>query len=132
VLARIPDTVRYGSGLLGVLASETAWLSGGPWLDALLVQLDRVRVRFGSLLASRLPGAGYVPPEAGYLAWVDCSALGWGEPASVFLDRGRVAVGRGLNFGAAGDGFVRVTIGTSSALVEEIVSRMARAASSEG
>jgi len=131
VVARIPETVRYGSGLLGVLASEAAWRSGGPWLDALLVQLDRVRVLFGSLLAARLPGAGYVPPEAGYLAWVDCSSLGWEEPASVFLDRGRVATGRGLDFGAAGDGFVRVTIGTSSALVEEIVARMARSVSSE-
>jgi len=59
---------------------------------------------------------------------VDCARLGLGpEPAQVFLDRGRVALGRGLNFGAPGDGFVRVTIGTSSALLADIVDRMATA-----
>jgi cystathionine beta-lyase len=45
----------------------------------------------------------------------------------VFLDRGRVALGRGLDFGAPGDGYVRVTIGTSSALLSAIVDRMAAA-----
>ena len=45
----------------------------------------------------------------------------------MFLRRGRVALGRGLNFGVPGDGFVRVTIGTSSALLAEIADRMATA-----
>jgi bifunctional pyridoxal-dependent enzyme with beta-cystathionase and maltose regulon repressor activities len=57
--------------------------------------------------------------------------LGLGEAfarfAEVFLRRGRVALGRGLDFGAPGDGFVRVTIGTSSALLAGIVDRMAAA-----
>jgi cysteine-S-conjugate beta-lyase len=129
VLAAAPESLRYGAGLFGVLASEAAWTDGGPWLDELRQQLDRMRTLFGTLLAERLPGAGYVPPEAGYLAWVDCSALGLGaEPAAAFLDKGRVAVGRGLDFGAVGDGFVRVTIGTSSAILTEIVDRMAMAA----
>ncbi len=45
----------------------------------------------------------------------------------MFLDRGRVALGRGLDFGAPGDGFVRVTIGTSSELLAAIADRMAAA-----
>ena len=98
------------------------------WLDALIAQLDHVRTEFGGLLAQRLPEAGYVPPEASYLAWVDCARLDLGpEPAEVFLGRGRVALGRGLDFGPPGDGFVRVTIGTSSALLADIVDRMAAA-----
>jgi cystathionine beta-lyase len=112
-----------------VLASLAAWREGGDWLDALIGQLDHARAEFGRLLAERLPGTAYVPPEASYLAWVDCSALGLGpEPAKVFLDRGRVALGRGLDFGAPGDGFVRVTIGTSSELLAAIVDGMAAAA----
>ena len=108
-------------------------VAGSASMDRVLAaapeSLDRMRTLFGTLLAERLPGAGYVPPEAGYLAWVDCSALGLGaEPAAAFLNKGRVAVGRGLDFGAVGDGFVRVTIGTSSAILTEIVDRMAMAA----
>jgi cystathionine beta-lyase len=128
VLASAPESLRYGAGLPGVVATEAAWRSGGPWLDDLLGQLDRMRTLFGTLLAERLPKAGYVPPEAGYLAWVDCSELGLGaEPAAAILEKGRVALGRGLDFGAVGDGFVRVTIGTSTALLTEIADRMATA-----
>jgi len=128
LLARLPESCQYGAGLFGVLASLAGWDSGGDWLDALLGQLDHARTEFGRLLGSRLPEALYTPPEASYLAWVDCAGLGLGpEPAEVFLDRGRVALGRGLNFGAPGDGFVRVTIGTSSALLAAIVDRMAAA-----
>jgi cystathionine beta-lyase len=131
LLGRLPSASQYGAGLLGVVASLAAWSSGDEWLDALLGQLDQVRAEFGRLLLERLPEAEYVPPEASFLAWVDCTRLGLGaEPAEVFLRRGRVALGRGLNFGAPGDGFVRVTIGTSSALLAEIVDRMALAASS--
>src|SRR5271165_2401020 len=128
LLNRLPSSCQFGAGLFGVLASLAAWSSGDEWLDALLAQLDHARTEFGRLLRQRLPEAGYVPPEASYLAWVDCSRLGLGpDPAEVFLDRGRVALGRGLNFGPPGDGFVRVTIGTSSALLAEIVDRMAAA-----
>jgi cystathionine beta-lyase len=126
LLGRLPSASQYGAGLLGVLASVAAWEAGDEWLDALLGQLDRMRTEFGRLLAQRLPGARYLAPEASYLAWVDVSALGLGpEPASAFLERGRVALGRGLDFGPPGDGFVRATIGTSSAILTEIVDRMA-------
>ena len=128
LLARLPASCQYGAGLFGVLASLAAWDSGADWLDALLRQLDHARTEFGRLLGERVPGAAYTPPEASYLAWVDCAGLGLGpEPAAVFLERGRVALGRGLDFGAPGDGFVRVTIGTSSALLADIVDRMAAA-----
>jgi cystathionine beta-lyase len=129
LLARLPASSQYGAGLFGVLASLAAWREAGDWLDALIRQLDHARAEFGRLLGERLPEAGYIRPEASYLAWVDCARLGLGpEPAQAFLDRGRVALGRGLNFGAPGDGYVRVTIGTSSALLAAIVDRMAAAA----
>jgi cystathionine beta-lyase len=128
LLGRLPSASQYGAGLLGVLASVAAWEAGAEWLDMLLGQLDRMRSEFGRLLAQRLPAARYAAPEASYLAWVDCGSLGLGpEPASVFLERGRVALSRGLNFGTPGDGFVRVTIGTSSTILAEIVDRMAAA-----
>ena len=126
MLSRLPDSCTFGAGLPGVLAAEAAWRHGDRWLGALIEQLDHVRSEFGKLLADRLPLAAYIPPEAGYLAWVDCSQLDLGpEPADVFLARGRVALGRGLDFGSVGDGFVRVTLGTSSAILAQIVDRMA-------
>jgi cystathionine beta-lyase len=128
LLDRLPAASQYGAGLFGVLASLAAWDVGGEWLDAAVGQLDRARAEFGRLLAQRLPQASYDPPEASYLAWVDVSGFDLGpEPAEVFLSRGRVALGEGLRFGPPGQGHVRVTIGTSSALLADIVDRMAAA-----
>ena len=69
-----------------------------------------------------------MPPEGGYLAWLDCRQLNLeDEPVDVFLDRGRVALGRGPDVGAPGNGHVRITMGTSAPILRAIVKRMASA-----
>ena len=113
---------------LGVLASVAAFTEGLPWLDAVLGQLDENRKLLTGLLAERLPAVGYTPPQASFLAWLDCRDLGLGDdPAAVFLDKGRVALGHGPDFGAEGHGFARLNMGTSPELLEEVVRRMASA-----
>ena len=108
--------------------SSNIWDMREGWLDELIGMLDGNRGLMRDLLDELLPGARYVPPEAGYLAWVDCRGLRLGEdPARAFLDRGRVAVRAGADFGTAGEGFVRVTMGTSDAILREIVQRMCAA-----
>jgi cystathionine beta-lyase len=112
----------------GVLASVAAFTEGLPWLDAVLGQLDENRKLLTGLLAEHLPGAGYAPPQASFLAWLDCRDLGLGDdPAAVFLDKGRVALGHGPEFGAEGHGFARLNMGTSPELLEDAVRRMASA-----
>jgi cysteine-S-conjugate beta-lyase len=116
------------AGQVGVLASAAAFTESLPWLDALLGQLDENRSLLSRLLAEQLPGVRYVPPEASFLAWLDCRALGLGDdPAQAFLDRGRVALSSGRDFGAQGLGFARLNIGTSPKLMAEAVRRMAAA-----
>jgi cystathionine beta-lyase len=123
---KLSKHLAYHAGHLGVLASVAAFDHGGEWLDALVAHLDRTRHLLADLLAEHLPAVGYVQPQAGYLAWLDCRELGLGDdPAEVFLERGRVALGSGPTFGEPGRGFARLNFGTSSALVEEAVRRMA-------
>jgi cysteine-S-conjugate beta-lyase len=120
-------------GHLGVLASVAAFTDGLPWLDAVRGQLDENRWLLRQLLAGQLPGAGYVPPRASFLAWIDCRDMGLaGDPAEVFLDRGRVALSPGPNFGAQGAGFARLNMGTSPELLGEAVRRMATAVHAPG
>jgi cystathionine beta-lyase len=122
--------VEVAAGLLGVLASDAAFRHGGPWLDELLAGLDENRALLGSLLAAELPEVGYLPPEATYLAWLDCTGLRLGpDPAEIFLEYGRVALSPGPTFGDPGDGFARLNFGTSPDLLAEGVRRMAGAVS---
>jgi cystathionine beta-lyase len=127
-LATLQTEIRDRIGQLGVIASMAAFADHSGWLDALLAHLDSNRLLLARLLASEFPGARWATPEATYLAWIDCSGLGLGaDPAKQFLKRGRVALHRGLDFGAQGASFARLNFGTSSAILTEIVARMARA-----
>ena len=124
---RIPQVARH-PGHLGTLASVAAYTDGDAWLDEVLNVLDANRNLLGELLTERLPEVGYDPPRAGYLAWLDCRGLKLGaDPAEVFLLRGKVALSDGPQFGPQGEGFARLNIGTTPALVTEAVDRMARA-----
>ena len=125
---RLPTHLAVHAGHFGVLASLAAYDHGEEWLDALVRHLDRNRELLAGLLAEHLPQVRHVPPQAGYLAWLDCRELGLGDdPAEAFLERGRVALSPGPGFGEPGRGFARLNIATSRALLEEAVRRMAAA-----
>jgi cystathionine beta-lyase len=117
-------------GLLGVIAAEAAFTYGDPWLDAVLDQLAANRRLLGDLLAADLPKIKWTPPEASYLAWLDCRELALGDnPAATFLERGRIALSRGLDYGREGAGFVRLNFGTSPEHLTDAERWMARAIS---
>ena len=129
LVARISPQHEH-SGLLGALAAEAAFEHGDEWLDAVLAQLDFNRSWLASELPARLPAIAWRPPEATYLAWLDCTALGLGdEPAEAFLRHGRVALSRGLDYGPEGAGHVRLNFATGPAQLDEIVTRMRAAVS---
>jgi cystathionine beta-lyase len=128
----VPEEVPFGASIFGVAANLAAFRDGDAWLDDTLGYLARNRAALVSLLAERLPGVRWSPPEATYLGWLDCRALGLGDdPAAVLLDRGRVAVYPGQAFGQPGRGYVRLNYATSTALLTEAVERMAAAVAAE-
>ncbi|MCB0866337.1 MAG: aminotransferase class I/II-fold pyridoxal phosphate-dependent enzyme [Solirubrobacterales bacterium] len=114
-------------GHLGAIAAEAAYAAGDQWLDDVIATVDGNRHLLGELLAERLPDAGYVEPEAGYLTWIDLGAYDLGpDPAAVILERGRLALSPGTQFGRGGEGYVRYNAGTSPELLTEAVERLAR------
>lgn len=123
-LRRMPEEVEHGATHLGVLSHVAALREGGGWLDDLLVGLEENRRLLSDLLAEHLPGVGYRVPDGTYLAWLDCRRLELEHPASFFLDKGRVALLPGSDFGTGGEGFVRLNLATSPEVLEEAVRRM--------
>jgi cystathionine beta-lyase len=124
-LATLPDHMLGAINVMGADAAAAAWSDGDDWLTAVMQHLDHNRHLLADLLDTHLPGVRYRPPEATYLAWLDCRALDLGdEPAAEFLRRG-VALSPGFDFGAAGAGCVRLNMATSSAILERIVTTMA-------
>ena len=121
VVDRLPYTAEQ-AGLLGVIAAEVAFSECDGWLDAVLRQLDENR----TYLRDHLPdGITWTPPEATYLAWLDCRALGLDEePSEFFLRRAKVALSPGRDYDPGATGFVRLNFGTGREILEMIVDRM--------
>ena len=71
---RLPPDTRWRVGHFGVLATVAAFTAAEDWLDRLLVTLDARRTLLGTLLRDRLPMLSWHPPEATYLAWLNCSS----------------------------------------------------------
>jgi cystathionine beta-lyase len=126
---RFPPDTRWRIGHLGVISAVAAFTAGEPWLDQLLLTLDQRRLLLGDLLRERLPAISWHPPEATFLAWLNCTALGPDDQARErFLDYGRIALEPGLHFGAAGSGYARLNFATSADILDQATARMARSA----
>jgi len=121
----LPPHVLGHPGILDDAATYAAWTEGQPWLDEVLAYLLENRDLVMDFFASRMPGLDVLPPEATYMAWLDCRGLGLpAEPFDFFLEHARVALTRGSDFGAPGKGCVRLNFATSRAILLEILERM--------
>nr|WP_235008011.1 aminotransferase class I/II-fold pyridoxal phosphate-dependent enzyme [Microbacterium timonense] len=126
VVRSLPAEVEWRTGLFGALAAVAAFApESDEWLDAQLAALDANRVLLAELLAEHVPAARYRIPDAGFLAWIDLSALGWGDnPAAKILREAKVALHFGPHFGEEGNGHVRLNFGCSPDVLREAVARV--------
>lgn len=124
----IPEETDWSPSILGQYAAVAAYSDGRDWLATVTRALEQRTAELVDLLAEHLPQVRFHPGHASYLAWLDCRELGLGDdPAQAFLEKGRVLLSPGPAFGAGGAGHARLNIGTSRALMEEAVRRMATA-----
>ncbi len=127
VLRELSPEVEWRTSLFGAIAGVAAFSDdSAPWLESLVARLDLNRVLLADLLDEHLPLARYRIPEAGYLAWIDVSAYGWGDdPARAILRGAQVALHHGPLFGPQGVGHVRVNFGCAPEVLREAVARIA-------
>lgn len=127
-LDRLPEYLPGGPSHLGVIAHTAALREGEEWLDRVLAALTENRSLLQELVAEQLPGVRFRPGEASYLAWLDFRELELkGGPGEFFLERARVALQEGADFGPGGQGHARLNFATRQDLLREAVSRMAAA-----
>jgi cystathionine beta-lyase len=126
ILRGLPEEVEWRTSLFGALAGRAAFSpESDAWLDGLHAALDQNRRLLADLLAEHLPAAKYRIPDAGFLAWVDLTDLGWGDnPAVKVLRDARVAFHLGPLFGEEGKGHVRINFGCSPDLIREAIARV--------
>lgn len=129
VRAAFPYEVEWRMSQFGAIASIAAFRHGGHWLDGVLASLDDNRRLLADLIADELPGVRYRMPQASYVAWLDLSALGWGDdPAAFALKHAKVALANGPGFGASvGGGHARLNFACTPEVLDEAITRLAEA-----
>jgi cystathionine beta-lyase len=96
------------------------------YVEQLLPYLER-NVRFlDDFLRKKMPKISLVKPEATYLMWLDCTALGirGDELADFFINESLVAVSRGDGFGVEGACFVRLNVGCPQATLKRALEQI--------
>jgi len=110
---------------LSMVAFEAAYRDGDEWLDALMIYLEQTRDIAADFIARELPQIKLIKPEATYLLWLDCRALGLNDNAlrDFFVKDCKLGMNPGSVFGEGGSGFMRMNIGCRrSVIMEALVS----------
>lgn len=122
----LPPHLLGDPNVFGVTALLTAWTQGEGWLEQARATLTARRDQLTDLLAREVPGVGYQPPQATYLAWLDLRAFDLGDdPSERLLRDGRIALSPGPDFGPGGAGHVRLNFATTPEVLADAVGRIA-------
>lgn len=128
LLERVKRVAGYrmpGVNTLGQVATIAAYRHGAPWLDAALAYLRANRDHVQARLAAEAPTVRAHAPEGTYLTWLDLREARLGDdPAAALLERGRLALNAGADYGPGGEGFARLNFATSRATLDAALDRL--------
>jgi len=125
IVAGLHEVITHAVSHVGVIGQTAALVDGVDWLDQLLDELVANERLLRELLAGELSAVRFPRPAATFFAWLDFSAI-TDRPAEVLLERGRVALTAGEEYGGA-PGTARLNFATSPEVLAEGVRRMASA-----
>lgn len=117
----------------GVVAMQAAYTDeGAQWMNDLNVYFEKAYKRLDSLLSAEVPEVRLYKMDGTYLAWLDCTALCFGEDGKLRMtsqelvddieEHERVKLNSGSMYGD--EGFIRVNLATTPDFLEEGFSRM--------
>jgi cystathionine beta-lyase len=129
LITSLPEEVTFRAGLFGLIATQAGFAHSRGWLRETIAAIEHNLAVLEEQLAGSLPSVRLRRPDASYLAWLDMSALGWGDdPAQFALDHAKVALSNGPAFGPPGTGHARMNLACAPDTIVEAVARLARAA----
>ncbi len=123
------ELAKRGCGnpnVMGIVACQAAYGSGGGWLDELLVYLEG-NIRFAKrYLDEYLPEISLREPQGTYLLWLDMRKLGLDDEklSSFMLNEAKLWLDDGYIFGKGGSGFERMNIACPRATLKSALDRL--------
>ncbi len=114
---------------LGDLAYHAAYTECDYYADQVRDYLSKNLDRAVRDFSETIPEIAAYKPEATFLLWLDCRKLGLAQPelVSFFLNKAKVALNSGTDFGPEGKGFMRLNVGCPVVVLGEALGRIERA-----
>lgn len=99
--------------LLAYIGCAAAYTYGEEWLAQVLDYIKGNIDFTEHYLKEHIPAIGMIRPQASYLVFLDCRALGLKQEAleRLFADKAGLALNTGTMFGKEGEGFMRLNVG---------------------
>lgn len=107
-------------------AMEAAFTYGDEWLDQLLPYLSANFDYIRDYCAANIPEIKPNVPDATYLVWLDCRALGMSnrELHDFMIQKARLGLNDGCDYGRSLNGFMRLNAACPRCVLEEAMSRL--------
>ena len=115
--------------LFAYLSVAAAYSHGTEWLDQVVAYI-KGNVDFTEMyLKEHIPAIKMIRPQASYLIFLDCRALGLNQEElnRLFVEDAHLALNDGTTFGKEGEGFMRLNVACPRATLEKALKQLEQA-----
>ena len=115
--------------LFAPIATIAAFREGEPWRREMLGYVESNIDFVTDYCRKHLPAIRPLRPQASFLIWMDCRGLGLEHEQLVdlFVNKAGLALNDGKMFGPGGEGFMRMNVGTSRAVLQQAMEQLRQA-----
>jgi cystathionine beta-lyase len=124
--------LRKSSGhnnIFGMIAQDAAYNKGEAWLESLIEYLQGNYNYLDNFISEKLPGFKLYPLEGSYLAWIDCSSLGFDDEElnKFMIEEAKLWLSKGAQFGTGGSKFMRVNLACPRSVLKKALDSLEKA-----
>ena len=115
--------------LFAYLSVAAAYSHGTEWLDQVVAYIKGNVDFTETYLKEHIPAIKMIRPQASYLIFLDCRALGLDQKElnRLFVEDAHLALNDGTTFGKEGKGFMRLNIACPRAVLEQALKQLEQA-----
>lgn len=115
--------------LFAPIATTAAFTKGEEWRKEMLRYIEGNIDYVIDYLRDNIPAIKPLRPQASFLVWLDCKALGLkhDELVDLFVNKAHLALNDGEIFGIGGEGHMRLNVGSPRAILEKALKQLKEA-----
>lgn len=112
--------------IFGAVALRAAYSLGDEWLDQCNEYLSANADYVIDFIKNNTPKIKCIKPNATFLLWIDLRGLGMthSQICEFLCKEAKLGLNSGIDFGAEGNGFMRLNIGTQKSVLQEAMKRL--------